>query len=83
MKPLRGLVKAVGPGCYPKRYDHAEKGKRTKMWDSKRLRKTEVKVGDVVELGGSEIGGYSFDSFYWGETLHLMCREEDVAGIHT
>jgi hypothetical protein len=82
MKPLKGIVKAVGPGTYPKRYDHPEKHKRTKMWDSTRFRPTEIKVGDVVELGGKEIGGYAFETFYWGDVLHLMCREEDIAGVH-
>lgn len=81
-RPLKGIVKAVGPGCYPKKYDHPEKHKRTKTWDSTHRRPTEVKVGDTVELGGEAIGGYAFDCFYWGERLHLMCREEDVCGIH-
>jgi hypothetical protein len=80
-KPVRGIVKAAGPGCYPKKYDHAEKHKRSKMWDSKRFQPTEVKVGDVVELGGAEHGGYSFESFWWGDVLHLHCREADVCGI--
>ena len=82
-KPVTGIVKAVGPGCYPKRYDHRDKNKRTKMWDSKALRRTEVKVGDKVDLGGHNTGGYAFDTFYWGDTLHLYnVREEDVTFIY-
>lgn len=81
-KPMKGIVRAVGPGCYPKRYDHNDKSKRTKMWDSKVFKPTQVKVGDVVELGGLQYGGYSFQTFYWGDKLHLICREEDVAGIY-
>lgn len=80
-KPLRGIVKAVGPGCYPKRYDHADKQKRTKMWRSPAFRPTQVKIGDIVELGGLEHGGYAFESFYWGDKIHIMAREEDVAGV--
>lgn len=80
-KPLRGIVKAVGPGIYPKCYDHPEKHKRTKMWDSKVFRPIQVKVGDRVELGGGEIEGYAFEQFWWGDTLHLWCSERDVAGI--
>lgn len=80
-KPLRGIVKAVGPGCYPKRYDHPDKQKRRKMWSSKTFRPTEVKVGDVVELGGYDIGGYAFQTFRWGDVMHLLCREEDVSGV--
>ena len=33
-KPLRGVVRAVGPGLYPKRYN-GPKGRRTKSWDAK------------------------------------------------
>lgn len=77
-RPLKGTVLAVGPGCYPKRYDHAEKHKRSKSWDSRRFRPTEVKVGDRVELGGAESGGYAFEQLWWGERLCLLCREEDV-----
>ncbi len=82
IKPIRGIVRAVGPGTYPKRYDHADKHKRTRMWDSTRFQSTQVQIGDLVELGGKEIGGYSFDSFYWGTKLHLICREEDIALVH-
>ena len=83
-KPLKGVVKAVGPGHYPKLYDHRDKHKRTKMWDSKVFRPTEVKVGDVIELGGAEIQGYAFEAFWWGDTLHLYgATERDVAAIHT
>lgn len=80
-KPLRGRVLAVGPGHYPKQYDHPEKHKRTKTWDSKRFQPTEVKPGDIVELGGSEIGGYAFEQLQWGDKRVLICREADVAGI--
>lgn len=82
MKPLRGIVKAVGPGHYPKRYDHPDKHRRTKMWDSKHFQPTEVKVGDVVELGSPQgLRGYSFQQIMWGDTMHLVCREADVSGV--
>lgn len=81
VKPLRGIVKAVGPGCYPKKYDHPDKSKRTKMWDSEVFRPTVVKVGDVIELGGYDFRGYSFPTFYWGNKLHLIIREEDVSFV--
>lgn len=80
-KPLRGKVLAVGPGHYPKQYDHPEKHKRKRMWEGKRFQPTEVKVGDIVELGGSEIGGYAFEQFQWGSRRVLICREADVAGV--
>jgi co-chaperonin GroES (HSP10) len=80
-KPLRGIVKAVGPGHYPMRYN-ADKGpERTKMWKSEVFQPTEVKVGDVIELGGYDFRGYTFPSIYWGGKLHIICREADVSGI--
>lgn len=79
-KPLRGIVKAVGPGHYPKMYDN-EKGRRKKSWDSEIFQPTEVKVGDVVELGGYDLGGYLFPTIYWGGVKHIICREADVSGV--
>ncbi len=85
-KPLRGIVKAVGPGHYPMRYDHPDKHKRTKMWRSSRFQPTQVKVGDIVELGSireedGRITGYNFQQFIWGTKTHILCREADVSGI--
>lgn len=80
-KPVRGVVKAVGPGHYPKLYDHEDKHRRTKMWDSDVFQPTTVKVGDVVELGGIDFRGYAFPTLYWGGKLHLICREQDVSGV--
>jgi hypothetical protein len=79
-KPLRGRVLAAGPGCFPIKYN-GRKGQRSKSWDSNVFRPTEVKVGDIVELGGLEIGGYLFESFLWGNKRCIRCREEDVAVI--
>lgn len=78
MKPLRGRVLAVGPGHYPKRYD-GPKGKRTKSWDSKAFLPCDVNVGDLVELGGLEIGGYLHTTVMWGLKEVVVCREADVA----
>lgn len=76
-KPLRGVVVAVGPGVYPWIYNKD----RSKRWPSKQFRKTEVKVGDTVELGGLENGGYSFPQVIIGTELHVVAREADVCGI--
>ena len=77
-KPLRGVVRAVGPGCYRKRYD-GPKGNRTKSWDSRHFTPTDLQVGDVVELGGLELRGYLFPTFRWGGKELILCREADVA----
>ncbi len=82
-KPMRGIVRAVGPGTYPKCYDHRDKHKRTKVWDSQTFVPCECKVGDIVHLGGLAIGGYSFEQFWWGDKIHLHCTERDVCGIET
>lgn len=79
-KPIRGKVLAVGPGHYPKRYN-GRKGLRTKSWDSKAYLPCDVKVGDTVELGGAELGGYLFQTVRWGEREVVVCREADVALI--
>jgi co-chaperonin GroES (HSP10) len=76
-KPLRGVVVAAGPGHYPKKYNQD----RSKTWDSKAFRHTEVKPGDIVELGGLEVDGYSFPQILIGNELHLIAREEDVCGV--
>lgn len=79
-KPLRGRVLAVGPGRHPIKYD-GPKGKRTKSWESKAFLPCDVKVGDIVELGGLEIGGYLFQTVRWGRKEVVICREPDVTLI--
>lgn len=81
-KPMKGIVRAVGPGHYPKLYNHRDKKKRTKMWDSKIFQPTTCKVGDKVELGGLQYGGYSFQTLYVKGKIHILCREADVCGIY-
>lgn len=77
-KPVRGRILAVGPGRYPIRYN-GPKGKRTKSWDSKHFRPCDLQVGDIVDLGGLELGGYLFTRVIWGDKDVVICREEDVA----
>jgi hypothetical protein len=79
-KPLRGIVKAIGPGTYPKRYN-GPKGKRSKSWDSKAFRPCDVQIGEEVELGGLELRGYLFQTFRWGSKEMIICREQDIAGV--
>lgn len=90
VKPLRGKVLAVGPGCYPWLYQEhlggpwsmsVPKGKRVAQKQSKAFRPCDVKVGDIVQLGGLEIGGYLHPRFRWGNKEVVICREEDVAGV--
>lgn len=84
-RPLRGIVRAVGPGIHPvsKRKDLGD-GRR-KVDYSRRFRPTEVRVGDTIELGGLNIfdgKGYEFpEVFVNGETC-IIVTERDVAAIH-
>jgi hypothetical protein len=79
-KPLRGVVRAVGPGTYPWKYN-GRKGVRTKSWRSKSFTPTTVKIGDIVELGGLELKGYLHKTFLWGTKQMVLCTEDDIAGI--
>lgn len=75
----RGTVVATGPGCYPWRYN----SDRSKRWSSKAFRKTEVKVGDTVELAGpSQDSDWMFPTVLIGNELHVICREEDVCFVY-
>lgn len=73
-RALRGVVKAVGPGCHPWRYSPT----RDRRWRSKAFRPCDVKVGDIVELGGLEMAGYPFQELLIGNALHVVVREEDI-----
>ena len=81
LKPLRGVVVAVGPGYRQKRRYLDSKGQCYKIGETGRIRPMDVKVGDVVELGGLELGGYSFPKVNIGTTEYLICQEQDVAGV--
>jgi hypothetical protein len=80
-KALRGVVKAVGSGRYPKIYN-GRKGQRTEYRYSKHFLPTTVRVGDVVELGGLEIRGYLFPTLHVGGVEHVICDEQDVAAVY-
>jgi co-chaperonin GroES (HSP10) len=80
-KPLEGVVLAIGPGTYPKRYDRPEKHLRSKIWDSKAYLATEVKVGERVKLGDGEITNNAFQRVRWGAKHCIICREVDICGV--
>ena len=81
----RGTVVAVGPGCYPNIHERGNKDGKPyrKVRQSRQFRKTEVNVGDTVELGGTEIGGYLWTHCNIGGEDHIICREQDVCGVVT
>lgn len=79
-RPVRGEVIAVGPGCYPKKYARD----RSSFKLGRHFQRTEVKPGDIVELGGLNIfdgQGYQFREVVIGTERHLICQEKDVCGV--
>lgn len=83
-RPVRGEVIAVGAGMHPIKYKANAMGKKGSMDYSKHFRPTEVKVGQVVELGGLNVydgAGYSFPEVVIGTERHIICSERDVCGI--
>lgn len=88
-RPLRGIVRAVGPGAYEKRYeykidDKTGRRERSAVRETSIFRPTQVKVGDTVELGGLSTfdgAGYQFQDVMFEGKTHLLCTEKDVCGI--
>ena len=84
-RPVRGTVVAVGPGRHPFiRKGRTNDGRHTRVTESKRFQPTEVKVGDVVELGGLnqyDGKGYQFQRIVYNGEPHLICSERDVCGV--
>lgn len=82
-RSLRGKVAAIGPGIHPvSKRTKSPDGKQQRVEFSKRFRPTEVKVGDIVELGGLNIfggNGYDFPEVIVNGERHLIVTERDVA----
>lgn len=80
-EPVKGIVIAAGPGCYPNIHERGMRdGKPYRsVRQSKVFRPTEVKVGDVVHLGGMELGGYLWPKLWAEGGWCVICREADVA----
>ena len=77
---FRGEVLAVGPGEYPNIYSKD----RSKVRRSKHFTPTEIKVGDIVELGGQEHAtGYAFPRLMLNGEEVILATEKDVAGVHS
>lgn len=82
---VRGQIIAAGPGCYVNVHDRGTKdGKEYRtVRPGKHFRKTEVRVGQIVHLGGMENGAYIWPEIYIGHDRHVICRELDICGIET
>lgn len=83
-RPVRGEVMAVGPGRHPLKYKPSTKPGHKLAVLTGRFQPTEVKVGDIVELGGLNVfdgEGYSFPEVIIGGERMLIITERDVAGV--
>lgn len=79
-RPVRGKVIAVGPGRYLRIYSKD----RSKYRDTEQFIPTQVKPGDIVEIGGLNAydgRGFIFPEVMIGNEKHFICQEQDVAGI--
>lgn len=84
-RPLRGIVENVGPGRYYRRYKpHPTDPRKRQFVDGKTFIPTEVKPGDIVELGGLNAydgQGYNFPQVTIGTETFLIAQEQDVCFV--
>jgi len=82
-RTLRGEVVAIGPGRRVLQYWKNGRGERVMMGESGQVIPTEVRPGDVVEIGGLEIDGYKFPTEIIEGVEHVICSERDVCFVHS
>lgn len=84
-RPLRGEVVAVGPGRLYRRYKpHPTDSRKRQYVETNHFIPTQVRPGDIVELGGLNVYdglGYSFPQITIGTETFVICQEQDVAGV--
>lgn len=84
-RALRGVVAEVGPGRYYRRYrPHPTDSRKRQYVETATFIRTEVKVGDVVELGGLNAydgQGYNFPQVMIGTETFLIAQEQDVCFV--
>jgi hypothetical protein len=85
---VRGEVVAAGPGKYPNVHKRGFRpGKDGKPVEFREVRKsrcfvpTQVKVGDIVQLGGMDVGGYLWKHIIVDGVDMVWCMEADVTFI--
>lgn len=80
---VRGQVIATGPGTHPNIYEKGTQDGKPyrRVRQLKAFRPCDVKVGDIVQLGGMEIGGYLWPHVLINGEDHILCSEQDVCGV--
>lgn len=84
-RALRGVIEAVGPGRYYRRYrPHPTDPNKRQYSERETFIPTQVKPGDVVELGGLNAFdglGYNFPQVMIGTDTFIIAQEQDVCFI--
>jgi hypothetical protein len=80
---VRGYVVAAGPGTYPNIHEKGFKDGQPwrRVRTLKAFRPNDVKVGDIVQLGGMELGGYLWPHISIDGVDHILVSEQDVCGV--
>ncbi len=85
-RPLRGVIKAVGPGRLYRKYRAKPHNTQQREYvETGTFIPTEVRPGDVVELGGLNVfdgQGYNFPQVMIGTERFLIAQEQDVCFVH-
>lgn len=82
---VRCEIMACGPGRFPNVHRKGTKDGKSYhlVHSSGTFRATEVKVGEIVHLGGMELDGYIFPRVYIANEEHVLFQEDDIACIET
>ena len=82
---VRGEVIAAGKGHYPNIHKRGQRDGKDfrEIRSGTYFRPTEVRVGQIVHLGGMENGSYIWPKVMIGPDEHIICTERDVCGIET
>lgn len=81
-RAVRGEVLAIGPGLHPVSKRVKESPTRQRIEFSRHFRPTQVRVGEIVELGGLNIfdgKGYQFPEVIVNGVNCIIVTERDVA----
>jgi hypothetical protein len=80
---VRGEVIAAGPGTHPLIHERGTRDGKPyhHTRESSAFRPCDVKVGDLVHLGGMELGGYLWPHLHVNGIDCILVSEQDVCGI--
>ncbi len=84
-RAVRGVVESVGPGRYYRRYrPHPTDSNKRTYTETATFIPVQVKLGDVVELGGLNAFdglGYNFPQVVIGTETFIIAQEQDICFV--